>query len=111
MEAIKFTKIASLDQLEEGRSKSFPFNGEQLILLCKKDGTVFALADVCSHDGAALGEGELEDCQVECPRHGARFDITTGQPLCLPAISPLTIYQVEIRGQDVYIGSPASSNR
>ena len=51
------------------------------------DGAFHAIDDVCTHDGGPLAEGELIGCEIECPRHGARFDVRTGRPLCMPASS------------------------
>lgn len=68
------------------------------------DGAYYALEDVCTHDGGPLAEGPLEGCVVECPRHGAKFDIRTGAVLALPAISPVPTYQVRVVGDDIQVG-------
>jgi 3-phenylpropionate/trans-cinnamate dioxygenase ferredoxin subunit len=73
------------------------------VLLCNVDGELYAVEDVCTHDGGALDGGELDGCRVMCPRHGAFFDVTTGKALTLPAISPLPTYGVRIDGDDVYV--------
>ncbi len=75
------------------------------VLLCNVDGTMYAVEDVCTHDGGALDAGELEGCRIMCPRHGAYFDVTTGQALTLPAILPLPTYTVRVDGDDVFIDS------
>jgi 3-phenylpropionate/trans-cinnamate dioxygenase ferredoxin component len=61
-------------------------------------GTVYAIEDRCSHDDGPLVEGELDedDCTVECPRHGSRFDLKTGKPLTLPAYVPVDTFPVVI---------------
>ena len=61
-------------------------------------GTFYAIEDRCSHDDGPLAEGELDeaDCTVECPRHGARFDLTTGKPLTLPAYLPVDVFPVVV---------------
>jgi len=76
---------------------------EVAILLCNVDGSLYAVADVCTHDGGALDAGELEGSRVMCPRHGAYFDVTSGKALTLPAIFPLPTYPVRVEGDDVYI--------
>ena len=76
------------------------------ILLCNVDGELYAVADVCTHDGGALDAGELEGSRVMCPRHGAYFDVTSGKALTLPAIFPLPTYPVRVDGDDVYVDSP-----
>lgn len=74
------------------------------------DGTFFAVDDTCTHEDASLAEGWVEDCQVECPLHGAAFDLRTGDVLCPPATRPVATHAVEIRGDEVWLypGTPAT---
>ena len=62
------------------------------------NGELLAIEDRCSHDDGSLLEGEvdLETCTVECPRHGSRFDLRTGNPLTLPAYVPVDTFPVTI---------------
>ena len=62
------------------------------------DGVLYAIEDRCSHDGGVLLEGELDqqECTVECPRHGSRFDLRTGKPLNLPAYVPVETFPVSV---------------
>jgi 3-phenylpropionate/trans-cinnamate dioxygenase ferredoxin component len=73
------------------------------VLLCNVDGDIYAVEDVCTHDGGELDAGELDGCRVMCPRHGAFFDVTTGKALTLPAVSPLPTYPVTIDGDDIRV--------
>jgi 3-phenylpropionate/trans-cinnamate dioxygenase ferredoxin subunit len=73
------------------------------VLLCNVDGELYAVEDVCTHDGGALDGGELDGCRIMCPRHGAFFDVTTGRALTLPAVSPLPTFPVRIDGDDVSV--------
>ena len=66
---------------------------------------VFALADTCSHAEASLCEGDVFDGEVECPLHGASFDIATGKALTLPATQPVGTYRTEIRDGNVFISN------
>ena len=63
----------------------------------------YAIADECSHAAVPLSEGDVEGCTLECYLHGSRFDLTTGQPLGLPATEPVAVYRVEVEGDDVYV--------
>ena len=63
----------------------------------------YAIADECSHAAVPLSEGDVEGCSLECYLHGSRFDLTTGQPLGLPATEPVPVYRVEVEGDDVYV--------
>jgi 3-phenylpropionate/trans-cinnamate dioxygenase ferredoxin subunit len=73
------------------------------IALCNVNGRFYAIDDVCTHDGGPLDQGELVDNLVECPRHGARFDVTTGRAVVLPAVRPVKTYPVEVDGDDVKV--------
>lgn len=73
------------------------------IALCNVNGRFYAIDDVCTHDGGPLDQGELDGEQVECPRHGAKFDVTTGRATVLPAVRPVKTYRVEIAGDDVQV--------
>ena len=68
---------------------------------------VFAIGDVCSHDGAPLGDGEIEDFEVICPRHGARFDVQSGKAMALPAVEDIPAYPVRIKEGQIEVGVPS----
>ena len=67
------------------------------------NGTVYAIEDRCSHDDGPLVEGEFDPatCTVECPRHGSRFDVTTGKPKSLPAYVPVDTFPVIIEDDTI----------
>jgi 3-phenylpropionate/trans-cinnamate dioxygenase ferredoxin subunit len=62
------------------------------------NGALYAIEDRCSHDDGDLVEGELDadECTVECPRHGSRFDLKTGNPVNLPAYVPIDTFPVTV---------------
>ncbi len=64
---------------------------------------VYAVADRCSHAEASLSEGDVFDTEVECPRHGASFDLTDGSPLSLPATKPVATYPAQVVDGDVLV--------
>lgn len=99
---VQFEKIARVSDIPEGQAKIFEV-GEESVALCNADGKIYAVANLCSHDDGPLGEGELSGKEIECPRHGARFDIETGKALCLPAIEAIPTYKVEVRGDEVWV--------
>ena len=77
------------------------------IAIFNLDGSFFAIEDVCTHDGGPLVEGEILDgSQVQCPRHGARFDIRSGAALCMPAFEPTPTYEVRVEDGEVYVEPP-----
>ncbi len=65
--------------------------------------TAYALADRCSHAEASLSEGEVFGLEVECPRHGAVFDLATGEVLTLPATKPVAVYRTLVEDGDVFV--------
>lgn len=73
------------------------------MLLCNVDGNLYAIEDVCTHDGGPLDQGTLEGACVVCPRHGATFDVRTGAVVALPAVVPLMTFALEVEGDDVYV--------
>ena len=60
------------------------------------DGEYFAIEDVCTHDFGALTGGCVEGDRVMCPRHGAWFDIRTGEALTPPAYEPVATFPVRV---------------
>ncbi|HEU5478532.1 MAG TPA: Rieske 2Fe-2S domain-containing protein, partial [Candidatus Tumulicola sp.] len=66
-------------------------------------GRLYAIEDVCTHDGGPLDQGTLEGACVVCPRHGATFDVRTGEALTLPAVVPLMTFALDVEGDDVYV--------
>jgi 3-phenylpropionate/trans-cinnamate dioxygenase ferredoxin component len=99
-----FVKVATRDELPPGGKKLVEIDGGAVAVF-NVDGAFYAIDDICSHDGGPLAEGELMGCEIECPRHGARFDVKTGRPLCMPAIEPVAVHPVELRGDDIYVAT------
>lgn len=97
-----FVKVASCSELPVGGKKLVEVDG-RAIAVFNVNGAYHAIDDVCTHDGGPLAEGELMGCEIQCPRHGARFDVGTGRPLCMPAIEPVAVHSTEVRGEDVYV--------
>lgn len=94
--------VAKVGDIPPGSTKKVLVDGVE-VLLCNCEGAIYAVEDVCTHDGGPLDQGELEGCRIMCPRHGAMFDVKTGAVLTLPAVIPLPTYQVRIEGDDVYV--------
>mgnify|MGYP001075977118 CR=1 FL=1 len=91
----QFVKLAEIDDVAPGQVKVYEAQGRR-IALCNVEGTFYAIDDVCTHDGGPLDQGELEGYQIECPRHGARFDVRSGRALALPAVMPVRSYPVRV---------------
>lgn len=98
----EFIKLGATEQVPQDKTKVF-VAGTKRILVANVDGTFYAIDDRCTHDNGPLGEGELCDNEIECPRHGARFDVRTGKALCLPAVGAVATYPVEVRDNEIYV--------
>ena len=94
--------IAPLADLPDGRGVRVEVAGERIALF-RLDGAIYAVGDRCSHAEASLAEGEVFDTDVECPRHGAEFDLRTGTAQSLPATRPVPVYRTAVRDGDVYL--------
>lgn len=101
----EFVKIARVEDIPPGERLWYEFE-EETVVVFNIGGTFYCIADLCTHDGGPLEDGELDGCEVECPRHGARFDVRTGKALSLPATSAVPTFAVKIEDGDIYVESP-----
>jgi 3-phenylpropionate/trans-cinnamate dioxygenase ferredoxin subunit len=94
--------VARLDDLAEGTTLRVVVDSTA-VLLCNVEGQIYAIEDVCTHDGGELDQGLLEGERIMCPRHGAYFDVRTGAALTLPAIIPVQTYRVRIEDGQIFV--------
>ncbi len=97
-----FVAVARVEELLPGARLHYAF-AEETVIVLNVGGEFFAIADLCTHDGGPLEDGEVCDHQIECPRHGARFDIRTGEALCAPAYEPTAVYPTKTENGKVFI--------
>ena len=102
-----FIRLASASDLAENSVIAVEHAGQR-IAIYRVGGALYATTDICSHEHAYLSEGFLDpdDCTIECPLHGARFDIASGAALALPAYEPIAVYAARIDGDDVLVELP-----
>ena len=100
-----FIKTAKVDDIPPGHLKVVEVGYED-VALCNVDGEIYAIADVCTHDDGPLGEGCLHGDQIECPRHGARFDMASGAATRMPAVAPIEVFAARLEGDDVFVDLP-----
>jgi 3-phenylpropionate/trans-cinnamate dioxygenase ferredoxin subunit len=98
----KEVSVGQVSEIAPGTVRSVAADGRQ-VAVCNVDGTFYAIDDVCTHDGGALDQGELEGDQIECPRHGARFDVKSGRALTLPAVMPVKSYPVRVENGEIKV--------
>jgi 3-phenylpropionate/trans-cinnamate dioxygenase ferredoxin subunit len=99
-----FVAIATTDELQPG-ARIVVEIGRKWIAVFNVDGAYYAIEDVCTHDDGPLAEGELYDCEIECPRHGARFDLRTGAVTAPPALVPVPTREVRVVGDQVQVAT------
>ena len=97
-----FVTVATVDELPPGSRAVIEIEG-RYVALFNVDGRYYAIEDRCTHDDGPLAEGELYGTVIECPRHGATFDITTGAVLSMPAVKPVQRYETRVENGEVQI--------
>jgi 3-phenylpropionate/trans-cinnamate dioxygenase ferredoxin subunit len=103
---LEYVTVAAESELSPGERIILEIDGEAIAVF-NIGGMYFAISDVCSHDDGPVAEGEVRGHEIECPRHGARFDVRTGQALSLPAVVDIPAYPVRVQEGQVQIGLPA----
>jgi 3-phenylpropionate/trans-cinnamate dioxygenase ferredoxin component len=98
-----FISVARASEIEPGTVRVVEIDGRSLCIGHTEDGRWGAIDNVCTHDGGVLGEGELDGTGVECPRHGARFDLFSGRVLALPAVRGVKAYRAEVDGDEIRV--------
>lgn len=98
-----WVRVAAVSDLEPGTPLEVDAGGVEICLAVTEDGALYALRNNCSHEDFPLSEGEIQDGQIECAWHGARFDLATGRALALPAIRPVKTYPVKLEEDEVFV--------
>lgn len=76
---------------------------DRFVVIVNLKGEYFCLDDVCTHDGGPLGEGDLDAGCLVCPRHGARFDVRTGEAETMPATEATVRHDVKLDGESILV--------
>jgi len=97
----EWEKIADLTELD-GSDRVSVIVDDTPALLIRDNDQLFVIEDVCTHDGQPLTDGPIVDGSIECPRHGARFDIASGAVRCMPATEPIRVFDVENRDGEIF---------
>jgi 3-phenylpropionate/trans-cinnamate dioxygenase ferredoxin subunit len=102
---VEYIEVAPLGELPNGE-RLFVEIADRPIVIFNIAGRLFAVGDVCTHDNGPLGDGDLEDHEIVCPRHGAKFDIRSGRATQLPAVVDIPAYPVQVRAGIIFVGIP-----
>ncbi|MCC7573013.1 MAG: non-heme iron oxygenase ferredoxin subunit [Candidatus Methanofastidiosum sp.] len=106
---MRFFKIGKVSDIEDGAMKKYEVGGKE-ILVSNIGGKYYAIYNKCTHKNGDLSQGKLEGNIVTCPKHGSRFDVTTGRVISGPKIPLIKIkindeekYEIKIDGEDILI--------
>ena len=100
----RWLDVAASEDLPRNEHRVFEVDG-RFVAVYDVAGERFAIEDVCTHDGNPLSDGPVEDHEVTCVRHGARFCLRTGAALSPPAYEPVATFPVEVRGGRIRIAA------
>jgi nitrite reductase/ring-hydroxylating ferredoxin subunit len=95
-----FVKVAESKDIEPSSMKAVDVAGEKVCII-NIEGNYYAIGNVCTHVGGPLDEGTLEGYEVECPWHGSKFDVRTGEPTKPPARQGVSKYEVKIQDNNI----------
>ena len=96
-----FVKVASKNEIQNGRGKTIGVNGKEIALL-NDNGKFFAIENTCAHMQGHLGEGSCENGNVTCPWHGWTYDLKTGKNTFNEDIK-LKTFEIKIEGNDILV--------
>jgi nitrite reductase/ring-hydroxylating ferredoxin subunit len=97
-----FVKIAESKDIEPSSMKAVDVAGEKVCII-NIEGNYYAIGNVCTHMGGPLNEGTLQGFEVECPWHGSKFDVRSGQPTKPPARQPVSSYEVKVQDNNILV--------
>lgn len=100
-----FVKVANKGDILDGEMRSFVVDHTPVVI-CNINNQYYALADECSHDSAPISDGHLDGSNVVCPRHGATFNLNTGDVTGPPAVVGIDKYELKIEGEDILVMVP-----
>jgi 3-phenylpropionate/trans-cinnamate dioxygenase ferredoxin subunit len=102
---VAWVSVAKVAELPEGSMVQVSVEEDDIAVYHTPDG-FFATLDVCTHASESLTKGSLNGNVVACPKHGGKFDVTTGAPVAFPCVYAVETYPVEVRGEEVWIEYP-----
>ena len=95
--------VGKTSDIEEGKLVHITAGGKELVVT-KLEGNYYAIDDICTHAGAELHEGELNNSELTCPWHGAKWDIKTGNLISFPQkLKPLQSHKISIEKDTLFI--------
>lgn len=97
-----WVRIASVEEIPLHSMKQFVLDEDEIAVYHIDEG-FYATSDICTHASQRLTEGTLSGAIVACPKHGGKFNVTTGQATAFPCVIPLATYEVALRNDEVWV--------
>jgi nitrite reductase/ring-hydroxylating ferredoxin subunit len=97
-----FVKVAETKDIQPSTMKAVDLASERVCIV-NVEGNYYAIGNVCTHVGGPLDEGTLEGNEVECPWHGSKFDVRTGEPTKPPARQAVPKYEVKVEDNNILV--------
>ena len=99
--------MCARDDLAPGSARCFDVDGHRVAVVRIAD-DFYAVGDTCSHADFSLSEGDVwaDELEIECPKHGSTFSLTTGEPQTLPATQAVPVYEIQVDGDNVSVVLP-----
>jgi nitrite reductase/ring-hydroxylating ferredoxin subunit len=97
-----FVKVAETKDVQISQMMAVEVNGEK-VCIANIEGRYYAIGNVCTHMGGPLAKGKIEGFEVQCPWHGSKFDIRTGNVVRPPAMRAEPIYEVKVEDNNILI--------
>ena len=101
---LDYVTVARLSEVPSGQTLWVKPTRHDRLVLCNVGGAIYAVVDACSHDGGMLRFGKLDGQHLVCPRHGACFDVSTGEAVTPPATVAIRTYPVRVLGDEIQVG-------
>lgn len=99
---MELIKVCDITELSPGEMKAVDINGEPVLAVYNIGGEFCVTSNVCTHEVALLSDGYLDGAEIECPVHGGRFNVKSGEAIWFPCETPLCVYKVSILGDEVF---------
>lgn len=100
---LNYVTVARVGDIPPGQAIVFDVGDKPIVIAHVEGDDFYAIDDECTHDGGPLGDCDLDGAVIECPRHGATFDVRDGEALTLPAIMPVQCYAVRVVGDEIQV--------
>lgn len=91
----QFVVVAAVGDVTSGQPLCVTAHGKKLAVFMIA-GKYYAIDNTCSHAGGPLCQGKLTDNTIQCPWHGAKFDITSGKAVGSPATIHIASYRTRV---------------